>query len=96
MSEKEKIKIDETLEVVSEIKTLVGKMFKEIGSYDDAVAVRTALEAMLKVLPVVGKKYRSVKVAGVIVEIVEEGVLFERSYYTKETYKDVIVSKEEK
>lgn len=50
MSEKEKLKIEETLEVASEIKTLVGKMFSKINSYDDAVAVRTALETVLKQL----------------------------------------------
>lgn len=88
-------KIEETLEVASEIKTLVGKMFSNINSYDEAVAVRTALEAMLEVLPVVGKRYRSVKVVGVIVEIVEKGASFERSYYIEETCKDVftLVSK---
>lgn len=100
MSEKEKIKIEETLEVASEIKTLVGEMFSKINSYD-AVAVRTALEAVLEavleVLPVAGKRYRSVEVVGVIVQIEDEGVLFERSYYTAEKYKDItLVSKEEK
>lgn len=97
MAEKEKIKIEETLEVASEIKALVGEMFSKINSYDDAVAVRTTLETMIKVLPVARKRYRSVEVVGVIVQIEDEDVLFERSYYTGEKYKDItLLSKEEK
>lgn len=97
MSEKEKIKRDEVLNVISEIETLAGEIFNTINSYDTAVAVRTALETVLKVLPVVGKRYRSVKVVGAILEIAEDGIMFERSYYTGEKYKDItLVSKEEK
>lgn len=95
MAEKEKK--DEILEVVSEIKALVGEMFGKINSYGSAVTVRTALEAVLKVLPVVGKRYRSAEVVGVIVQIEDEGIMFERSCYTAEKYKDItLVSEEEK
>ena len=84
-------------DVVYEIKKLIEKAYDTINSYDDAVAVRTALETVLKVLPVAGKRYRSVEVVGVIVQIEDEGVLFERRYYTGEKYKDItLVSKEEK
>jgi hypothetical protein len=38
MAEKEKI--DETLEVVYEVKIPAGEMFKEPGSYDEVVTVR--------------------------------------------------------
>lgn len=40
MTEKEKIKKDETLEVVYEVKIPAGEMFKEPGSYDEVVTVR--------------------------------------------------------
>ena len=109
MSEKEKIKIDETLEVVSEIKTLVGKMFSKINSYDDAVAVRTALETVLKQIQteplIVGGIYHSVRGINLIIERIEEDVLYVRNYDTGETCrfdKDVfcsdftLASKEEK
>lgn len=110
MPEKEKLKIEETLEVASEIKALVGEMFSKINSYDDAVAVRTALETVLKQIQteplIVGEVYHSVS-NGVklIIERIEEDVLFVRNYYTGETCifdKDVfysdftLVSKEEK
>lgn len=96
-------------DVVYEIKKLAEKAYDTINSYDDAVAVRTALETVLKQMQaeplIVGEVYHSVNDVKYIIERIEEDVLFVRNYYTGETCifdKDVfysdftLVSKEEK